>query len=96
MIGNSRTADIQLGGHSDFLEFGGDSLLAPQTLSQMETVFGTSVSIRRFFSAPTVARLAREVDGQRRSARVSTRTPRSEVRRNLRFPVSRASRTVSS
>ena len=57
MTGNSRTADIQLGGHSDFLEFGGDSLLAPQTLSQIETVFGTSVSIRRFFSAPTAAQL---------------------------------------
>jgi len=96
MTGNSRTADIQLGGHSDFLEFGGDSLLALQTLSQIETVFGTSVSIRRFFSAPTAAQLAREVEGQRGSARVSTRTPRSEVRRNLRFPVSRASRTVSS
>jgi acyl carrier protein len=83
----------RVGVHSDFFELGGDSLLAVQTLSRLNAVFGTSISIRGFFTAPTVGRLARQVEAQRGSGGVSTRTPLpvSEIRRNPRVAVSRAS-----
>jgi len=81
----------RVGVHSDFFELGGDSLLAVQMLSRVRAVFGTSVSIRSFFSAPTVTRLARQVEAERGSAGVPARTLHSEIRRNPRVPVSRAS-----
>src|SRR5205823_6838130 len=55
----------RVGVHSDFFELGGDSLLAVQTLSRVEAAFATSISIRSFFSAPTVAQLARQVEAER-------------------------------
>ena len=85
----------RVGVHSNFFELGGDSLLAVQTLSRVEAVFGKSISIRSFFSVPTVAQLALRIEGQRGFAGVSTRTPSlaSDIRRNPRVPVSRASGT---
>jgi acyl carrier protein len=87
----------RVGVHSNFFELGGDSLLAVQTLSRVEAVFGTEISIRSFFSVPTVAQLAREVEAQRGPAGVSSRAPSlaSEIQRNPRVPVSRASGTGS-
>jgi len=85
----------RVGVHSDFFEIGGDSLLAVQTLARVDAVFGTEISIRSLFSAPTVAQLARQVEAQRGSAGVSSRTrrPAAEIRRNPRVALSRASRT---
>jgi len=87
----------RVGVHSDFFEIGGDSLLAVQTLARVDAVFGTEISIRSLFSAPTVAQLARQVEAQRGSAGVSSRTrrPAAEIRRNPRVALSRASRTGS-
>jgi acyl carrier protein len=87
----------RVGVHSDFFELGGDSLLAVQILSRVKAAFATSISIRSFFSAPTVAQLAHQVEAQRGSAGVSTRTsrPAPEIRRNPRIPLSRASTTGS-
>jgi acyl carrier protein len=85
----------RVGVHSDFFEIGGDSLLAVQTLSRVEAVFGMEISIRSFFSAPTVAQLARQVEAQRGAAGAHSRTLHPGIRRNPRVPVSRASRTGS-
>jgi len=87
----------RVGAHSDFFELGGDSLLAVQTLSRVKAAFATSISIRSFFSAPTVAQLAHQIEAQRGSTGVSSRLsrPAPEIRRNPRIPLSRASRTGS-
>ena len=87
----------RVGVHSDFFELGGDSLLAVQTLSRVKAAFATSISIRSFFSAPTVAQLAHQIEAQRGSTGVSSRLsrPAPEIRRNPRIPLSRASRTGS-
>jgi acyl carrier protein len=87
----------RVGVHSDFFELGGDSLLAVQTLSRVKAAFAASISIRSFFSAPNVAQLARQIEAQRRSTGASSRvsSPASEIRRNPRIPLSRASGTGS-
>ena len=75
--------------NGDFFELGGDSLLAVQTLSRIEAVFGTTISIRSFFSGPTVAQVARELEAQRGSTSFH-RTPSAvaEVGRNPRTAAS--------
>jgi len=87
----------RVGVHSDFFELGGDSLLAVQTLLRVKAAFATSVSVRSFFAAPTVAQLARQVEAQRGSTGVSNRVsrPTPEIRRNPRIPSSRDSGTES-
>jgi acyl-CoA synthetase (AMP-forming)/AMP-acid ligase II len=52
----------QLGINDDFFEVGGHSLLAAQVLARMHAGFGIEISLRQFFSASTVARLALVVD----------------------------------
>ena len=48
----------QVGVDDNFFDVGGHSLLAAQVLARVHAGFGTEISMRQFFSAPTVARLA--------------------------------------
>ena len=45
----------QLGVNDDFLELGGDSLLAGQIVARVIKTFGIEVPMRSLFEAPTVA-----------------------------------------
>jgi hypothetical protein len=48
-----------VGIHDDFFaELGGHSLLAAQVVRRVWETFGSDVSVRRFFEAPTIAELA--------------------------------------
>jgi amino acid adenylation domain-containing protein len=48
--------------HDDFFALGGHSLLAPRILSRVESAFHVRLSLRAFFAAPTIARMAAEID----------------------------------
>jgi amino acid adenylation domain-containing protein len=49
--------------HDDFFALGGHSLLASQILARLRRDHGIELSFRRFFEAPSVARLAELIDG---------------------------------
>ncbi|MFC8454580.1 amino acid adenylation domain-containing protein [Kitasatospora sp. NPDC057223] len=55
-------AQPDVGPDDDFMARGGSSLLAARLLWNIQTEFGTEVSMRAFFDRPTASDLAREVD----------------------------------
>jgi amino acid adenylation domain-containing protein len=50
-----------VGLHDDFLELGGDSLLAAEVISRLRQAFQVDLSLRDFFKTPTVAALAEAI-----------------------------------
>ena len=48
----------QLGVHDNFIELGGDSLIAVQILSRLKIAFSVEISLRTLFESPTIAELA--------------------------------------
>lgn len=53
----------RIGVEDNFFELGADSLTAVQLLVEIETQFSTQLSLLSLFDAPTIANLAREMDG---------------------------------
>jgi amino acid adenylation domain-containing protein len=53
-----------VGPDDDFFEAGGHSLLAVRLLAEVNERFGTSLSLSRIFSAPTVREMAVELDAE--------------------------------
>ncbi|HZR16253.1 MAG TPA: amino acid adenylation domain-containing protein [Verrucomicrobiae bacterium] len=53
----------EVGIHDNFLELGGDSLLAMQVLARVRERFGFELTLSRLFEKPTVADLATVLDG---------------------------------
>jgi thioesterase domain-containing protein len=53
----------KLGVHDNFFDLGGHSLLATQVICQINGTFPIKLRLRRIFESPTVAGLARAIDG---------------------------------
>ncbi|WP_206269525.1 alpha/beta fold hydrolase, partial [Streptomyces antioxidans] len=53
----------EVGVEASFFELGGDSILVMKLIAQIRAVLGAEVSIRGLFTAPTVADVARLLDG---------------------------------
>jgi acyl carrier protein len=52
----------QVGIHDNFFELGGHSLLATQVIARVHESLATEITMGQFFSAPTIASLARIVE----------------------------------
>ncbi|MFD7168154.1 amino acid adenylation domain-containing protein [Streptomyces violascens] len=66
-----------------FFDLGGESLLASRLLTQLQAVFGTQLTPREFFTAPTPSGVASRLDSYRRS-----RAPIERSERHERVPLS--------
>ncbi|MEU8878422.1 condensation domain-containing protein, partial [Streptomyces javensis] len=66
---------------ASFFELGGDSILVMRLIAQIRAAFGAEVSIRALFTAPTVADVARLLDGTEDGTvqQALTARPRPEV-----------------
>jgi aryl carrier-like protein len=53
----------RIGVDDNFFDVGGDSLRAGQVRSRIAAVFGIALDIREFFESPTIAALARLLEG---------------------------------
>ncbi|WP_432839347.1 amino acid adenylation domain-containing protein [Dactylosporangium sp. CA-092794] len=71
--------------HDDFFECGGNSLIAVALVNRINREFRRSLPLQSLFTAPTVERLARLVDGGRRTSRSDGAAAKAASNRLIRL-----------
>ncbi|HEX7273274.1 MAG TPA: amino acid adenylation domain-containing protein [Casimicrobiaceae bacterium] len=80
----------RVGVDADFFELGGDSLLAVQLISRVNTAFCVSVHVQDFFVSPTITQLARAIAAHANANGAGPAMPaHMPIRRNPRRATSR-------
>ncbi|RJS17729.1 hypothetical protein DRW03_27485 [Corallococcus sp. H22C18031201] len=83
----------RVGVHDNFFELGGHSLLATQLLARVRAELKTELSLRDFFTGPSVAELARRMDGAGNEA-ASSPPPLTRASREHALPLSFSQRRL--
>jgi amino acid adenylation domain-containing protein len=79
----------QVGIYDNFFELGGHSLLATQVLSRLRNIFQVELSLRSFFEAPTIAKLADTIeDGKPSEVKIRTSAITPLLREQYRMKMS--------
>ena len=84
----------QIGRDDHFFDLGGHSLLAARVISRVRSAFEVELPLRCFFTMPTLAALAAEIDRIRREAHGMTRPKLTSTPRTDRLPLSFAQRRM--
>jgi amino acid adenylation domain-containing protein/non-ribosomal peptide synthase protein (TIGR01720 family) len=72
----------RVGVHDNFFDLGGDSLLVMQVIARLRAELQVESTVRDLFSAPTVAQLARNLEGSRAPV---AKEPRPRLRKQSRL-----------
>jgi amino acid adenylation domain-containing protein len=78
----------QVGNKDNFFELGGHSLLAVQVVSRVRMTFEVEIGVKSIFKEPTVAALARRIDGMIKAGEKDKAPPLVRVSREGRLQLS--------
>jgi amino acid adenylation domain-containing protein/non-ribosomal peptide synthase protein (TIGR01720 family) len=78
----------QVGIYDNFFELGGHSLLATQAISRVRDALAIEIPLRSFFEAPTIAALARCIQGALTSGQPTLTPPLVLISRPAQIPLS--------
>ncbi|RYZ41974.1 MAG: amino acid adenylation domain-containing protein [Myxococcaceae bacterium] len=78
-IWRERLGAVEMGPDDDFLELGGNSLMAAQMLTRLRETFSVQLPLSALFEAPTVAGISKRIEAMLQASHPSDGTAASEL-----------------